>query len=124
MTDLERGIDDWLGFSEPPKSKEKVKPGGKLDVREAVAFVEQGVMSEAQLAVGLLGVSSLAKQLLSGGITHDALSLLIQASIPRLKNGNPVPFKIILDVLRGAAALDGYVDRAALEKVRAARAKR
>ena len=118
---IEDALDGWLGFNEPPKSKEKVKPGGKLDVREAVAFVERGAMSEAQLAIGLLGISYEAKQLLAGGLTEDALFTLIEAKAKHNKNGKKPSAETIGIVLRAVSELDQYVDRDALEKVRAAR---
>ncbi len=128
MADLEKNLDDWLGGpilrGEKAQPKEKAKPGGKVDVSEAVAFMEKGAMSEAQLALGLLGISFHAKQVLAGGLTNEALFTLIEAKSKYMKNGKKPSLDTIKCVLEAVAALDEFVDQDALERVRAARAKR
>lgn len=125
MGSIEENVDEWIGLSslEPKGKKGKKDNGEKVAIAEAVAFMEKGVMGEAQLALGLLAVSYEAKQLLEGGLTLDALTLLIQSRLPNMSNGNKPSFKLIASVLKAVSELDQFVDKAALVKVREARAK-
>lgn len=124
MPNLEKNMSDWLGLDAPPPKKGKGHPLNKSDIAQAVSFMENGTFSESQLALGLLGITYNAKQLLAGGLTHEALFILIQSRLPNMSNGKKPSLSLIENVLKAVAELDQYVDQEALAKVREARSKK
>lgn len=125
-------LDAWLGPEPTPPAKngkgkalpkEKGKNGDRLDIAEAVAFMERGQMSAAQLALGLLGITHQARAILGSPLKEDALLLLIQEKAGHGANRHKIPLFTIKKVLQGCADLAEFVDQDALERVRAARRK-
>ncbi len=112
---------EWLTAKLGAK-QERVPQPTRDDVRIAEKFLSEPEVTR-RLALGIAGVSDAIRLVMRSGITEEGICLLIQNLIPNLKNGAPVPFTIISNVLVGAANLDRYLigDKAAPGKMRRTR---
>lgn len=94
---------DWLvGEPKPPRGKQP------LDVTRAVDFLEQASVSTYEMSDEVKEFAAHAKALLEGGLTQEAVLVLIQAKLGNQRNGRPMPASTILEVLKAAANLHTF----------------
>lgn len=74
----------------------------------AKAF-EASLQATGVMRADLLKVVAAVTAVVNGGLTREALTVLLQARIGNQRNGRPMPAATINDVLDALMALDRYV---------------
>ncbi len=80
-----------------------------IDVGDAVTLMEEAERGATYLTESVKKFAAAAEKLLDGGLTDDAVSLLIQGLMGNGGNGKPYPRETILKTLRAAARLSEYL---------------
>lgn len=80
-----------------------------VDIGGAVSYLEEAERGAVALTHEVRKFASAAEALLDGGLTDDAVAILIQSKMKNQRNGRPFPHETILEVLTAAARLSEHL---------------
>lgn len=100
---------DWLmgQQGQPPRARRPTRGSndGNMDIQSAVDFLESSDEKVLQLSKELKLFTAQAQALLNGGLTEEAVIVLLQGMLPKQRNGKPFAAQSIRDVLTAAGRL-------------------